>query len=105
MQLDMEQLNALPPADRNRYLALEKLFAMPGWKIVVALAKQNAEGAMRRAAFANTWADNRLAIGSGYAWNELAELETATEKTYATMAVEALTAANVDKLSEEHDFE
>jgi len=105
MQLDMEQLNALPPADRNRYLALEKLFAMPGWKIVVALAKQNSEAAVQRAAFATSWGDNRLAIGNGYAWNEIQQLETATEKTYATMAVEALTAANADKLSEEHDFE
>lgn len=109
MHLDEAQLNQLPPSDRARYMALEHLFAQPGWKIVVALAKANAEAQVKNAAFAKDWPSSRLAIGNGAAWDEISKLEESTDTAYQAKLVELGKAADEDALvteySEEQDFE
>lgn len=105
MQLDEAQLNALKPADRNRYRALEQLFAQPGWKIVITLAKEHAANAVQRAAFAASWADNRIAIGNGAAWDAIAKLEEQTEAHYAQMLAEIEKATQLVALADESSFE
>lgn len=105
MQLDEAQLNALKPSERARYMSLEQLFSQPGWKVVVALAKQNAEEQRNRAAFANSWADNRLAIGNSAAWNAIAQLEEQTEQHYARLVSESEREIEIVKINEEGDFE
>lgn len=109
MQLDEGQLNALPPQDRARYMALEHLFAQPGWKIVVALAKTNAEAQIKAAAFAKDWASSRLAIGNGAAWDEISKLEENTDAAYQAKLAELGRASNeaaiVSEFSDEQDFE
>lgn len=109
MNLDELQLNALPPQDRARYMALEHLFAQPGWKIVVALAKQNAEAQVKAAAFAKDWPSSRLAIGNGAAWDQIAKLEEATEASYLAMVAKATStaeeAAEIAAFEDEQQFE
>lgn len=106
MQLDEAQLNALPPADRAKYMAFESLFAHEGWKYVVALCKARADEFMRRGAFANSWAENRLAIGAGTAWDALSKLEEETETVYAKKVEEAERAELERQLSvDELEFE
>ena len=109
MHLDEAQLNALPAQDRARYMALEHLFAQPGWKIVVALAKTNAEAQVRAAAFAKDWASSRLAIGNGSAWDQIAKLEEQTEAAYAEMLASLAKHAEenilVTELSDANEFE
>lgn len=103
--LDQAQLSALKPADRDRYMALEQLFAQPGWKLVVALAKQNATAQVQRAAFAASWADNRIAVGNGAAWNTIATLEEATMADYERMVAETERERETLRISDESDFE
>jgi hypothetical protein len=101
MPLDQAQLNALSPADRNRYNALEHLFAQPGWRIVVALAKENAEAQVRAAAFAKDWATNRLAVGNGAAWNAIVQLEESTHAAYTAKLAEIAGAAEAEEVASE----
>ena len=89
MRLEQAELAALAPADRDRYRALEQLFAQPGWKVVMALAKENAALQVQRAAFADNWAANRMAIGMGGAWNEIAKLEETTEAFYLNLIAQS----------------
>lgn len=109
MHLDEAQLNALPPADRARYMALEHLFAQPGWKIVVALAKANAEAQVKAAAFAKDWPSSRLAIGNGAAWDQIAKLEESTDAAYAeklgAIEREADNSTLLSEISDAHEFE
>lgn len=105
MLLDEAQLNALAPKDRARYMALEHLFAQPGWKVVTALADQKAAEQVQRAAFAQSWDANRLAIGNGAAWNEIKNLEEATQAHYTNLIKQAEQAELERQLIEENSFE
>lgn len=90
MTLDATQLNALTPTQRERYLILEKLFRSKAWKVVLATLNSRAQESVQRAAFAKTWEDNRTAIGYGYAYNEMANFEEATQQEYVAMADQAM---------------
>jgi hypothetical protein len=105
MRLEAEQLALLSPADRNRYMALEALFDSDGWKIVMALAHQSAAGALQRAALANSWAENRMAIGNSLAWNAIFQLQDATENDFLTMAASAADDAMAKAISVEEEYE
>jgi len=103
--LDLEQVNALSPDDRARYMQLEKLFSQPGWKLVVALAAQNATNALRNAALASSWDQNRMAIGNHIAWQAISNLEKDTQDLYAGKAAGVIQAKELQHLSDEQDFE
>lgn len=105
MQLDLEQLNALPPSDRERYMQLEKLFAQPGWKIVVKGALENIAIAMKQAAFAASWDQNRAAIGNMAAWQSIANMEKDTQAGFADKITQLITERESRRVSEEHDYE
>jgi hypothetical protein len=103
--LDLEQVNALSADDRTRYMQLEKLFSQPGWKLVMALAAQNATNALRNAAVAASWDQNRMAIGNHVAWQAIANLEKETQDLYAGKAAGVLQAKELKHLSDEQEFE
>lgn len=105
MHLDLEQVNALSPDDRNRYMQLEKMFALPGWKVVVALAQENAAAAFQQAALASNWDANRMALGNHLAWRAIANLEKDTQALYTDKALKNLMADDVRRIAEEHSFE
>lgn len=105
MMLDEAQLNALTPEDRRKYMAFEQLFGSTGWKYVVALAKHNAAEAVQRAAFADNWAANRIAIGNGAAWDAISKLEEQTEATYQLKLQELEKAAEIVRITEESQYE
>lgn len=96
MQLDSHQLNALEPADRERYVLLEKLFRSQAWKVVQATVKARAEQAIPRAAFAKSWEENRTAVGYGYAYDEMSHFEESTEQEYEAKAAAVLGKAPID---------
>jgi hypothetical protein len=99
--LDQTQLALLPPVDREKYMALERFFSSAGWKYIKGLAEQRAAEQVQRAAFAASWADNRLAIGAGAAWNELAKLEETETASFERMVKEAAKADETDAVDEE----
>lgn len=105
MNLELEQVNALTPDDRNRYMQLEKLFNQPGWKYVTALAQRNAALALQNAALAATWDTNRMQIGNHMAWLSIANLEKDTQSHYGELSAKALMGRELSQLSEESDFE
>lgn len=105
MNLDEAQLNALPPKDRARYMALERLFSHPSWKIVMAMAEQRMAEQTQRAAFATSWDNNRIAVGVGAGWNEIKQLEESTEAFYAAKLEEVERAATIAAAAEEAAFE
>lgn len=103
--LDLEQVNALVPDDRNRYMDLEKLFQQKGWKVVVALARQNAATALLTAARAQNWDQNRVAIGNHMAWQAIANLEKETKEIYEGKANEMIRLEELASISNENDLE
>lgn len=105
MMLDEAQLNALKPEDRRKYMAFEALFGSTGWKYLVTLAKHNAAEAVQRAAFANSWAENRMAIGNGAAWDAISKLEEQTEATYKLKLAELAHDEEIVRISEEGVYE
>lgn len=105
MHLDLEQVNALAPDDRNRYMQLEKLFAQPGWRIVVALANQNQAQALQQAAMASNWDANRLAIGNHLAWRAIQNLEKDTQALYSEKALQTMAQEELQRISDEHELE
>ncbi len=105
MNLDTEQLNALSPSDRDRYMELERLFRSKGWKIVMATAQENVNIAILVGANASTWADNRVAFGNRTAWQTILGLEEQTEDLYETKANSALKVSLIDHILDEHENE
>ncbi len=85
----MNILKWLPDDDAGRMLDLERLFEMPGWKIVEEWAATSGESAQVRAANAGSWADNRIAYGQGLVYNEFLRLAERTLIEYTNMAEQA----------------
>ncbi len=82
----MNDIKFLSDADKTRYMMYDRLFSTTGWAAVVALCTELAAQATNRAAFAKSWDDNRLAIGNGYAYTHIANLQDLTETEYQQKA-------------------
>lgn len=87
--MDQNQINALTPAQAERYHRLESLFAHPGWAIVEQWAQQNADEHRDRAAYAQTWDANRVSVGARTAFALVVGLRDATEAEFARLAADA----------------
>jgi hypothetical protein len=100
--MDLTQLKFLSDEDKERYMSLERLWSQPGWALVVELAKQLASGHRDRATFANTWEQNRMALGSALAYDHISRLQEITETEYEQKVDGILTAS---KAAEEEAYE
>lgn len=87
--MDLEMLKYLSDEDKTRYMVLERLFAQPGWALLVEEMAKRALAAKDRAAFAQSWDQNRLAIGGGIVYNEIANMQDLTETEFEQKAEEA----------------
>ncbi len=105
MHLSQSELDALSIEDKERYRALEQLFKTKGWKLVSALASQNAVAQFKNAALAPNWDQNRIAVGQYLAWNSIASLETETEQLYEQKISEATSQVELKIVQDQHDFE
>lgn len=90
--MEQSKLKNLTPQQAERFARLERLFGQPGWKDVEAWAKNNAQEQLMRAAHANTWDQNRIAMGARLAYLTLVQL---VEQTHAEF--EALADQNAEK--------
>ena len=84
--MDLQMLKYLSDEDKTRYMVLERLFAQAGWKLLVEECQKWALAAKDRAAFAQTWDQNRLAVGNGFAYDHISRLEEITETEYEQKA-------------------
>lgn len=98
----MNDIKFLSDEDKTRYMMYDRLFSTVGWAAVVALCTELASQATNRAAFAKTWDDNRLAIGNGYAYTHVANLQDLTEAEYQGKADAAKAAKEA---ADESEFE
>lgn len=105
MRLEAEQIALLNPTARERYMALEKLFASDGWKIVMALATNSAATALQRAAVASTWEENRMSLGNSLAWNAISNMEGSAEADFENQLETAEEEARVEAIIAEADYE
>lgn len=100
--MDLNHLKFLSDEDKERYMKLERLWSQPGWELVVELARQLAEAHKNRATFANTWEQNRLALGSALAYDHISRLQELTEAEYE-QKVEGV--VNAARAAEEEAYE
>ena len=92
--LDMDQINALDNEAKARYMALEKVFAMPGFKFIVAWAKFKVEEAANGVLNAQTWDQHCFANGARFAYANFAGCEEMFQKEFELMAEEAMAQQN-----------
>lgn len=79
MSLDLEEINLLSNADKNRYMVMERMFESDGWKFVVKWATANVEEAKGRVLNAGTWEQTCFARGALLAYSHFANLEKISE--------------------------
>lgn len=84
--MDLEQIKHLNDEQKNRYMALTKLFEMPGWVIIQTWAERNYEESRDRAASASSWDQNRIAVGERIVYDVLRKMEEITEREYSALS-------------------
>lgn len=92
MALDLEDLVHLDAAQKDRYMALERLFESDGWHIVKAWADQCAGEHLLRIVNSTSWDQNRVAVGARIAFLQMLNLEGSTEAEYSAFVEQAKTA-------------
>jgi hypothetical protein len=80
--MDLNELKFLSDEDKDKYMALERLWSQPGWRLVVEFATQLAAIHKDAATFAKTWEQNRMSLGSAFAYDHIARLQETTEAEY-----------------------
>lgn len=84
--LDLEQIKNLTPAQKDRYMALERMFATDGWRIVTEHVTGLANDAAERELNAVNWETNRVWHGARAALLQMANMQDVTEKEFAALA-------------------
>jgi hypothetical protein len=88
--MDLQQLQALSDAQKARYMALGKLFEHPSYKFLMDWAQAMVNEALLREINATTWDLVLLNRGARLAFQDIVNLETATENEFAGYADQAL---------------
>ena len=82
MRLSLEDLMYLPDEHKDRYRNYEQGFDSPFWKDLKALAESEVVNAAQRGANADTWENNRIALGARLIWEYIAHMEDAIENEF-----------------------
>lgn len=90
MALDMEQINLLDNQQKQKYMALERLFTTPGWKFVKDFCAASAEEAAAGILRATKWEDHCFALGARNAYLQIGNFEVFAENEFAAHAEDAL---------------
>jgi len=96
----MEVLKNLDDNQTDRYMKLERVFESDGWPLLEEWFTQKAEVARQRAAHANSWDENRIAVGQEGAYTELVNLRDSTMQQFEVAAE-----ANLDREQEDEEDE
>lgn len=84
--MDLVQIQHLTDDQKERYMALTRLFEMPGWDIIKKWAELNYEESRDRGSAAMTWDANRIAFGERIVYDVMRKMEEITEREYATLS-------------------
>lgn len=84
--LDIEVLQNLTDDQKNRYMKMEQLLESDGWALLQQWLQGQAEAAQGRATYAQTWEDNRVAVGQMYVYTQLADLNDAVHAEFTELA-------------------
>lgn len=84
--MDLEQIKSLTDEQKERYMALTRLFEMPGWAIIKKWAEVNYEETRDRGSAAGTWEANRIAFGERIVYDVVRKMEDITEREYSSIA-------------------
>ena len=71
---------------RQRYAAVQETFETDGWRLIVEYALARAFEAGVRGANAQSWEQNREALGARKAWDEVSTLATAWMNEFEEVA-------------------
>lgn len=84
--LDMKQLSVLTDDEKERYVKAETLFESEHWHVIKTMAEEQSEQALVRGANAQTWDDNRVALGQRLVWEYIATLNETYENEFSQQA-------------------
>ena len=85
-RLDQDDLTFLTDVEKETLSQLEKLVQSPGWEIVTAWAKANAEEQTHFLINARSWDENRVAWAGRFVYNQLANFEQVLLSEFKVMA-------------------
>lgn len=87
--MDIEDLQHLSDAQKERYMLLQRGFDTEFWKFIRVFAEANANNQATRLFNAASWDENRMAFGAHQAFTLVANLEAQTENDFANEAASA----------------
>lgn len=83
-----ETMKFLTDTERDRFVKFQALFESDGWHLLVEYAQAKAAEATQRAALADSWENNRLAVGYRGAWGEISNIENQFMNEFDAIAAE-----------------
>lgn len=88
--MNLSQLQALNDAEKDRYMALGRLFEHPSYKFLMEWAQLNVNECLSRELNAPSWDTVLLQRGARLAYANLVNLETLTEAEFEGIAEERI---------------
>lgn len=82
----MEIIKNLDDGQTDRFMKLEKMFESDGWTLIAEWAATQAEFAHNAAAYAGSWEENRMAVGSEKVYLAVAKLRDAVLQEFQGIA-------------------
>lgn len=102
MALELNELVYLTDQEKEEYMTFERGFDSPFWKKIQEMCEQRSVEALNRAAFANSWDENRVANGERVVWDFLARMSDIMEDQFHNIAEQR---AMEKKARDEVDYE
>lgn len=103
--MDLNQLQALPDAAKDRYMALGRLFEHPSYKFLMEWAQLNVAECTTRELNATAWEVVLLNRGARQAYTHIVNLETNTEAEFEAIADQALEAKAAAEADEQNSLD
>lgn len=98
-------LNELTDNERDQYAKLENLFMHPGWALAQEIFELGAKESYQRAAFAQSWEQNRMAVGEHSVWSRVVNLSEYVETNFRELAHQRVVAKASEEIDGEEQFE
>ena len=103
--LDMIELQNLTDEQQQRYMSLERLMESDGWPLIAEWAAAEAEAAKQRALNAQTWEENRIAVGQLFVFEQVAQLDEGIENEFRQLATSNVEDSSRREFIDEQVFE
>ena len=101
----MEILQNLTDDQKDRFMKLESTLESDGWSLILEWADNQRKTSLKRATFAQTWEENRIAVGEAQVYNLLANFGEAVINEFQSLAAQNVEDAEAQQVHDEMEYE